>query len=214
MMEITIRDNRFDLFPQKAVLWSDTSTLLISDAHLGKVTHFRKAGIALPTAAFENNFSRLDFLLRSTNAARIIFLGDLFHHRRNAEWDRFVHWRKQFSFVEMIIVPGNHDILPADLYHDSDLKIQPDLREGPFCFCHHPTEATEKNIFSFCGHLHPVYTLTSQARQSLRLPCFVEDRHQMILPSFGIFTGGYEIRDMPSRNIFVIAESNVFKVNT
>ena len=212
-MEIKIRENRFQLLPQKAVLWTDTSTLLISDVHLGKVTHFRKAGIALPAAAFENNFSRLNFLINSTNATRIIFLGDLFHHRHNAEWDRFAHWRNQFPFVEMIIVPGNHDILSVDLYHDSDLAIKHDLQEGPFSFCHHPTEVSEKDIFSFCGHVHPVYCLASPARQTLRLPCFVEDEHQMILPSFGIFTGGYEMKNLPRRKIFVIADLKVFSVN-
>ena len=33
------------------MIWENTNTLLVADIHLGKITHFRKAGIAVPAAA-------------------------------------------------------------------------------------------------------------------------------------------------------------------
>jgi metallophosphoesterase superfamily enzyme len=50
-MQIEIRDNHFDLLIQKAIFWQEKQTLLIGDLHLGKITHFRKEGIAIPQIA-------------------------------------------------------------------------------------------------------------------------------------------------------------------
>ena len=48
MMDIEILDEQFDLYPQKAIFWRTQHTLLLSDLHLGKINHFRKAGIPVP----------------------------------------------------------------------------------------------------------------------------------------------------------------------
>src|SRR6187549_1973507 len=102
-MEININGNTFILLPQKAIFWKQEKTLLIGDLHLGKVMHFRKEGIAVPSAAAETNFARLDELLSSNRTERIIFLGDLFHNQYNSEWERFKKWRSDNPSVEMII---------------------------------------------------------------------------------------------------------------
>jgi hypothetical protein len=48
------------LLTQRAIFWQETQTLLIGDLHLGKITHFRKEGIAVPPNAIDNNFKRLN----------------------------------------------------------------------------------------------------------------------------------------------------------
>jgi uncharacterized protein len=211
-MEIDIRGHSFHLLPQKAVFWKNTRTLLIGDLHLGKITHFRKEGIAVPSAAYENNFTRLDEMVDTLKAERIIFLGDLFHSRYNKEWERFSEWRNKLRSIEMNIVIGNHDILPRELMEQSNLLIHDYLHEGEFLFTHHPGRQTDGSTFTFCGHIHPVYCLSSSARQHIKLSCFVHDKNEMILPSFGIFTGGYEMRDERGRKIYVIAGNKVIGV--
>ena len=211
-MEIEIRDQRFELLHQKGVFWKDTRTLLIGDLHLGKITHFRKEGIAAPSAALENNFTRLDEMVVENKAERIILLGDLFHSRYNKEWERFAEWRKKYAEVQINIVPGNHDILPRQLFDASKIIIQENFSESQFLFAHHPVDESAGPNFIFCGHIHPVYCLHSGGKQHLKLPCFVMDAHQMILPSFGIFTGGYEMHVKPGRKIFVIAGKTVIQV--
>ena len=183
-----------------------------SFASPGKITHFRKAGIAAPTAAFENNFSRLTNMLDQNDVERVIFLGDLFHNRYNKEWDRFVSWRQQYQEVKMLLLIGNHDILPADLFMQANVQLHDHLEEGSFLFYHHPVEAFAANQFIFCGHVHPVYCLRSTGRQHMKLPCFVLDQHQMILPSFGVFTGGYEMDAMVRRKIYVVDGERVMEV--
>lgn len=211
-MEIEIRDHLFKLLPQKAIFWKNNRTLLISDLHLGKVSHFRKSGIALPSIALANNFKRLDELILTNNAERIILLGDLFHSSYNEEWEFFTEWRNKYHSIQVIIVLGNHDILPMELFENSNILVEDYLQEDKFLFIHHPIAYPDENIYSFCGHIHPVFCLKSRTKQKLKLPCFVVDEMQTILPSFGVFTGGYEVKSFQGRKIFVVTEEEVFKI--
>ena len=57
-MEIKIEGQTLKLFSEKAICWVEEKTLIISDLHLGKIAHFRKEGIAIPSTAIKNNFER------------------------------------------------------------------------------------------------------------------------------------------------------------
>ena len=56
---IQIKSNTFILHPSGALFWEDKNVLLISDVHLGKVSHFRKHGVAIPENSVSKNFMRL-----------------------------------------------------------------------------------------------------------------------------------------------------------
>jgi len=212
-MQIEIRNNHFDLLTQKAIFWQEKQTLLIGDLHLGKITHFRKEGIAVPQLAATDNFERLDELMLNTNPSRIIFLGDLFHNKYNSEWETFAEWRKKYHFVEMLIVIGNHDILPVSLFLESNIEVfKNDFEEKNFIFTHHPKVELDSSKFVFAGHIHPVFTTYGKGRQSFRLPCFVVDKCQAILPSFGVFTGGFGMDLVKGRKIYMLTEERVFAV--
>lgn len=211
-MEIEINSQHFVMLPQKALWWRETRTLILADLHLGKITHFRKEGIALPTSAYKENFHKLDELIRIHSPARLLFLGDLFHHTYNVEWEYFTTWRNSYPTIEMLVVLGNHDILPQEMYDKCNICVHDLFQEETFLFAHHPVKVSGEDAFRFCGHVHPVHSLTSRAKQSLRLPCFVLEPYQMILPSFGVFTGGYNMRIVPERKMYVIAESRIFEV--
>ena len=212
-MQIEIRGNHFLLLPQKAIFWQETQSLLIGDLHLGKITHFRKEGIAIPNLAAENNFERLNQLVKNTGASRIIFLGDLFHNKYNAEWETFRVWRAEHFYIEMIIVIGNHDILPMSKFLEADLKVYVnDFEEDFFVFTHHPKIEYDEGKFVFAGHIHPVFTTHGKGRQRVRLPCFIVDKFQAILPSFGVFTGGFQMDLIEGRKIYITTETTVFSV--
>ncbi|NNF19114.1 MAG: metallophosphoesterase, partial [Flavobacteriaceae bacterium] len=57
---LPIQQSNFELHPSGALYWVDQSMLLISDVHLGKVSHFRKYGAAVPQNAIAANFRLLD----------------------------------------------------------------------------------------------------------------------------------------------------------
>src|SRR5690606_11479666 len=91
-LPISINDEAFVLHCSGALFWPNKNMLLISDVHLGKVTHFRKHGVALPQHSVAGNFKQLDFAVSMFGPEKICFLGDLFHSVINSEWELFEKW--------------------------------------------------------------------------------------------------------------------------
>ncbi len=212
-MELRIRNNTFLLLPQKAIYWKEQKTILVSDLHIGKISHFRKAGIPVPQEGSQNNFKRLDEIITDTNPTNILFVGDLFHSDVNQEWDQFCTWRKQYPEIKMDIVLGNHDRLPGNFCNDYQIDIYPtELIIGPFTFAHHPRQEFTGDEYVISGHVHPVISLGGVARQYVTVPCFYFGVQQAILPSFGYFTGGYAIDVQENDTVVAIAQSKLFAV--
>ena len=204
------------LLPQKAIYWQQQKTLIVADVHLGKVGHFRKAGIAVPRDMEQNDLAVLSDLVDEHYPEKIIFLGDLFHSDLNADWDWFVLWRKQFPKLELILIRGNHDIIHDRHYIELDVKLHQSLTIGPFLMLHHPLDSINLLMvdqYVFCGHIHPGISLTGRARQQLTLPCFAFGQKQVILPSFGKFTGRVAIRNQQTDRIFAIAQNKVIAID-
>jgi len=203
------------LLPQKAIYWQEEKALIVADVHLGKVGHFRKAGIAVPRDMEQNDLAVLSDLIDEHKPKKILFLGDLFHSDKNADWDWFVLWRKQFPKLELILIRGNHDIIHDRHYLDLNVSLHNQLTIGPFLMLHHPLpEETLQNTegYVFCGHIHPGISLKGKARQSVTLPCFAFGSRQAILPSFGKFTGRVAIRNQQTDHIFAVLQNKVIAV--
>lgn len=212
-MELRVRNNTFVLLPQKAIYWKEERMILISDLHIGKISHFRKAGIPVPQEGSQNNFKRLDEIITNTNPVHVLFVGDLFHSDVNQEWDQFCTWRKQYPGLKMDIVLGNHDRLPENFCDEFQIDIYPtELTIGPFTFAHHPREQVESNAYVISGHIHPVVSLSGIARQYITAPCFYFGTQQAVLPSFGYFTGGYPIDIDEEDTVIAVAQNKLFAV--
>jgi len=204
------------LLPQKAIYWQQEKALIVADVHLGKVGHFRKAGIAVPRDMEQNDLAVLSDLIYEYKPQKLLFLGDLFHSDKNADWDWFVLWRKQFPKLEMILIRGNHDIIHDQHYTDLNVSLLHELAIGPFLMLHHPLpEDVLQNTkgYVFCGHIHPGISLKGKARQSITLPCFAFGSRQAILPSFGKFTGKIAIRNQQTDHIFAVLQNKVIAVS-
>ncbi len=204
------------LLPQRAIYWRQEKTLIAADVHLGKVGHFRKAGIAVPRDMEQGDLAVLSDLIHEYRPEKIIFLGDLFHSDINADWDWFALWRQQFPKLKICLIRGNHDIVHDDNYHRLNITLHDELFIAPFLMLHHPLTAMELqqlNAYVFCGHIHPGVNLAGKARQSLTLPCFAFGDKQAILPSFGKFTGRVAIRSRNTDRIFAVLKDNVIAID-
>jgi DNA ligase-associated metallophosphoesterase len=203
------------LLPQKAIFWEEEQALIAADVHLGKVGHFRKAGIAIPRDMEQDDLAVLSDLIHEHQPQKIIFLGDLFHSDMNADWDWFKLWRQQFPKLQVILIRGNHDIVHDDHYLELNVDLHHDLTVGPFLMLHHPQteeKLKELNGYVFCGHIHPGVNLRGKGRQSLTLPCFAFGKRQAILPSFGRFTGRVAIRSLETDRIFAVLKDKVMAI--
>lgn len=185
--------------------------LLIADVHLGKVAHFRKHGAAIPPHLAFENLEQLTEICNDLCPQTICFLGDLFHSNLNSSWDDFTKW---VSYIKtpIILVSGNHDIIPQYLFEELGVKVYETWKIESFLLTHHPTE--EVNFFNFCGHVHPGVKLQGTGRQVLRLPCFYKTKQQLILPAFGKFTGKHTLSPTKESEIYVIADGEVLHISS
>ena len=197
------------MHPSGAMFWNEQKILLISDVHLGKISHFRKYGSAVPQNAIAENFERLTRVVERFEPEKICFLGDLFHSSLNLEWDLFESWMQDIS-AEVLLVVGNHDIISELKYEALGIGIYSELIRENFLLTHHPE--IRENYFNFCGHLHPGFKLNGAGRQQVKLSCFYKSGEQLILPAFGEFTGNYWISPNVGDQVFVITKKEVILV--
>lgn len=198
------------LLAQKAIYWENQKALLIADPHFGKVTHFRKAGIAIPSQAAHKNIEVLKKLIHQYKPQDVIFLGDLFHSEMNTEWLAFKDLLKDFPQINFTLIQGNHDILPLDSYQKSTLKLVQELNLGPYNFTHEPKAHT--TLYNLSGHIHPGVRMYGKGKQSMRFPCYYFGNKTGILPAYGQFTGLHTLSPQQGDKVFIITRTEVQQV--
>ena len=131
------------------------------------------------------------------------------HSFQNNEWYLFSAWvKKQQS--KLILIEGNHDIIPAWKFEQLGIHIKSDFREDAFYFSHFPSKKEEN--FVFCGHLHPGVKLKGSGLQQLKMPCFYQSHNQLILPAFGAFTGLHILTPKQGDRIYVTSGKEVMEI--
>lgn len=200
------------LLPERALWWPARHTLLVADLHLGKAASFRAAGQPVPAGTTQRNLARLDALIERHAARRLLVLGDFLHAqeaRTPALLAALAAWRTRHAALAVTLVRGNHDSHAGDPPPGLDIALadEPHLL-GPFACCHHPQH--HATHFVLAGHVHPVCVLRGPGRDRLRLPCFVADAGQAVLPAFGEFTGGWHVQAAPQRRLYAIGDGRVW----
>lgn len=203
---LRIQEQEFILHFSGAMYWEEEDMLVISDVHLGKISHFRKYGSAVPQNAVQGNFLKLNAVVEFFQPSKIVFLGDLFHSSLNKEWLFFEAWMESIS-AEVVLVEGNHDIISPLKYEALGVKLLPEITLKNFLLTHHPEERS--GFFNFSGHIHPGVKISGLARQTLKLPCFFKSANKMILPAFGEFTGKHILNPGEKDQVFVLASEEV-----
>ena len=100
---------------------------------------------------------------------------------------------------------GNHDPdIPSGLIGDREDHLEC----GPFLLTHHPTAPLLSGGVNVCGHLHPKVRIPTR-RSSIPAPCWAVSRERIIMPSFGTYTGGLDVRD-PAIASELVGPSAVF----
>ncbi|MEQ8535003.1 MAG: ligase-associated DNA damage response endonuclease PdeM, partial [Imperialibacter sp.] len=186
-LELTLLKQSLVLSIHKSIFWKEQECLIVSDLHLGKTGHFRKAGIPISSKIHTEDLDRLDLLLNKYQPKRLIMLGDLFHSDKNNEWEAFSDWRSQYQNLRITLTLGNHDIIETVNYKKINVTVVDELLLAPFFMSHHPTE--NANGYNLAGHLHPGISLQGKARQGVRIPCFYFGQKGALMPAFGNFTG-------------------------
>ena len=182
-----------------ALYWPEEGLLVVADLHLEKGSSFAKRGTLLPPYDTAATLARLAHAISHYQPKIIVALGDNFHDgdgaSRMADTDRAM-LRGLQKGRDWVWIMGNHDPEPmpgiGGVFAGS-------LALGPLLFRHEPSrDAAEGEI---AGHLHP-FACVAQRGRAVRRACFAADGKRMVMPAFGSYTGGLNIRDRAFAGLF------------
>jgi DNA ligase-associated metallophosphoesterase len=199
------------LLSEKCLFWPSQKMLIISDLHLGKSGHFRKSGIPLPLGSDTTDLQRIDKLIQVLSPIKIVFLGDLFHSTYNMEWELFSRWVKERSHLQFVLIEGNHDLLPLNLYHEVGIVVQPMLVVNNIYLSHQEIEHCKG--YNMYGHIHPGIRLVGKAKQTIKIPCYLMNEKRMILPAFGSLTGLHSMKPKPAEKVVGIVNQQLINLS-
>jgi hypothetical protein len=180
-----------------ALFWEEQRLLVVSDLHLEKGSSFAMRGVLLPPYDTIATLGRLGAVLARHDPRTVIALGDSFHdrdaHGRLTAGDRDTLAAFQLR-RDWIWISGNHDpALPSDLGG----LVATEVAIGGIAFRHEPSGAAGE----IAGHLHPKARVSTRGR-SMERRCFACDGERAVMPAFGAYTGGLNIRDAAFSRIF------------
>jgi DNA ligase-associated metallophosphoesterase len=191
--------------------------LVIADTHFGKGSLFARHGIAVPGGTDALDLGRIDSLLLSTGSERLLVVGDFVHGLvapGGSVAQELDAWVDRLHPVQLCLVTGNHDRSAARGWQPRAAWRGAELDEGPFRFTHDVDHASPGNSppFRIGGHLHPVVAIGVRSKRRLRVPVFWERPDALVLPAFGLFTGGYRIGSRDGGRAFVADAEQVMEV--
>ena len=182
-----------------ALWWPEERTLVFADLHFEKGSSFARSGQMLPPYDTRTTLRRIASLIDRYAPARVIALGDSFHNRRGAERldETEREWLIRFGrSAEWIWITGNHDPAPPPWLGGS---ICDEIAIGGLVFRHEPSPAPASG--EVAGHLHPCKHVVRRGR-TIRRRCFASDGSRIVMPAFGAYTGGLDVRDWAVRKLF------------
>lgn len=180
-------------------LWLEAeAALVVADLHLEKGSAFAARGQLLPPYDTGDTLDRLEAEVAALAPQLIVLLGDSFHdgggEGRLGERDaaRLTALARDRTLIWIL---GNHDragpsILPGE--------VLPALALAGLLLTHEPVLGPAPG--EIAGHLHPCARVAGVGG-SVRRRCFVTDGERLILPAFGAYAGGLNVRDAAIRDL-------------
>ncbi|MBS0561989.1 MAG: ligase-associated DNA damage response endonuclease PdeM [Proteobacteria bacterium] len=197
---VHVAGERLMLDPAGALHWPAQHLLAVSDLHLEKGTSFAPRGMLLPPWDTRVTLDRLALLLRRYRPRIVVALGDSFHDRAaalrlpQAERERL---NAIAAAARLVWVQGNHDPDPPPGLGGEWTAA---LTLGPLVFRH---AAADEAPFGgeISGHHHPKAEVPARGTSVTRA-CFVTDGRRVVMPAFGAYTGGMDVREPAIARLF------------
>jgi DNA ligase-associated metallophosphoesterase len=182
-----------------ALFWPDEGALAVADLHFEKGSSFARRGQLLPPYDTTETLSRLARLIAHYAPRTVIALGDNFHDgggpgRLSAENRASLTALQRGR--DWVWIAGNHDPNPVGGVGGTFAAM---LSIGPLTFRHLPSRDSPEG--EIAGHLHPIARVAQRGRAVSRR-CFASDGKALVMPAFGAYTGGLNIRDRAFATVF------------
>ncbi|WP_395666596.1 ligase-associated DNA damage response endonuclease PdeM [Methylocella sp.] len=202
--ELVLLDESFVADASGALFWPREHLLVVADLHFEKGSSFAARGVFLPPYDTRATLFALARLIARRQPRVVVALGDSFHDPRAMERiapdDRDMLRALQRG-RDWIWIAGNHDPAPPGGLPGAAAA---ELRLGAVAFRHEPAPGAVSG--EIAGHLHPSARLVGRGG-SARGRSFVTDGRRCVLPAFGAFAGGLNVRDPAFGALFGATES-------
>jgi DNA ligase-associated metallophosphoesterase len=179
--------------------WPERGLLAVADLHLEKGSSYARRGLLLPPYDTAATLARLAAAVARYRPKIIVALGDSFHDGDGAgrmdDTDRAV-LRSLQRGRDWVWIAGNHDPEPM---RDIGGVFADVLAVGALTFRHKPIRDNADG--EIAGHLHPLARVAQRGRAVSRR-CFAGDGKRLVMPAFGAYTGGLNIRDRAFAGLF------------
>lgn len=195
--EVTVTNVTVAMDCRGALYWPEERVLVIADLHLEKGSSFASRGVLLPPYDTAESLARMAGVIARFAPRMVIALGDSFHDKKGSAR---IDSADRSALVELqrgrdwIWIAGNHDPVPAAGIGGS---FGVALAIGALVFRHEPTGAKGE----IAGHLHPVARVGGRGHMVTRR-CFASDGTRLIMPAFGAFAGGLNVRHRAFADVF------------
>ena len=183
----TLSGETLHALPSGALYWPAARLLVVSDLHLGKSERLaRRGGALLPPYETRETLDRLEAEIDRAAPAHVLCLGDSFDDlaaARGLEDVARLRLARLMAGRDWTWIEGNHDAGPVEIggTHRAQVTL------GPLTFRHIADPAEKAEV---SGHYHPKLRLKGTTR-----PCFLLSPDRLILPAFGLYTGGLHADD-------------------
>lgn len=186
-----------------ALYWPEQRLLCVADLHLEKGSSSARYGQFLPPYDTRATLAKLQQVVARYDPYIVVCLGDNFHDGdgpgRLDENDRSVLLELQRG-RDWIWIAGNHDPDPAVGIGG---RFCARIAIGSIDFRHEPDAHSKEP--EIAGHLHPVARVLTRGRMLTR-KCFASNGWRMVMPAFGAYTGGLNIRHNAFEIVFAGAD--------
>ncbi|MCB8835980.1 ligase-associated DNA damage response endonuclease PdeM [Aurantimonas sp. VKM B-3413] len=183
--------------------------LVVSDLHLEKGAAFARRGMLLPPYDTAATLALLEAALVRYRPRSVVCLGDSFHDRTGAALMPAIFREPLQAMMrrrDWIWIAGNHDPEPPTGLGG---ETHAEIAVGALTLRHEPRPGAVSG--EVAGHLHPVAKVSGRGR-SVRSACFATDGRRMILPSFGVTTGGLNVLDRAFHGLFEVARAKAYVI--
>ena len=178
-------------------------TLVAADLHLEKGSAYAARGQLLPPYDTADTLARLEAEVAALQPRLLILLGDSFHDARALGRLAPEHSLRLTALAlgrTLVWAEGNHDVgLLAEGARHLPGEVAGKVRLATLILRHDPQPGRRPG--EVAGHLHPCIKL-ARGRSGIRRRAFITDGERLLLPAFGAYAGGLNVRDPAIATLF------------
>lgn len=200
-LSILFAGHQLQLMASGACYWPQQQALIVSDLHLEKGSYFASRGHPIPLTDTRDTLEKLHQEIMCLQPKKVICLGDNVHDAqgflRMNEYDLLLLEDLCTKVDNWLWIIGNHDTANLKLPTLANTQFVSEIILDHCCFTH-DFKSNEK--VQIIGHYHPKISIK---RQNVKITgkCFSVSKSVLIMPSFGSYTGGLDVRNKVFQNV-------------